>query len=288
MYGITCPGAKMRSLPSWLYSIIVLVTVTIAPLMAAESLPVGRPEIVAHRGASFDAPENTMAAVRLAWDQNADAVEVDVFITADQHVVCFHDKELSRTTAATGYIHEKTLGELRALEAGRWKGERWAGEPIPLLGDVLATIPPGKRMFVEIKCGPEITDALASLTAESGKEPAQIAFISFNADACTAIKKALPRHQVYLLSGFDKLADGSYSPALPDLIPKARTLGLDGLDLSHKGPHTAETCRAIRDAGLFLAAWTVNEPKRASELFGMGFQSITTDKPALLVESFRR
>lgn len=246
-----------------------------------------RPEIVGHRGASHDAPENTLASVKLAWEQNADAAEIDIYLTTDEKVICFHDRELGRTAPGKKMIAECSWADdLQGLDAGSWKDPRWAGEPIPMLADVLATIPDDKRLFVEIKVGPEIVPYVVPLVAESGKRPEQIAFISFNAGSCRAIKQALPEHEVYLLSGFEKRDDGTMTPTIAELIAEAKDLGIDGIDVNYGGPLTPEAVAEVHAAGMFIAAWTVDDPAVARKLHAVGVDSITTNKPALLLETF--
>src|SRR3954447_1104654 len=82
-------------------------------------------EIVAHRGESADAPENTMAAFRLAWERKDDAIELDVHLTRDEVLLVSHDADTARTTGIAKVIKDSTMEELRALDAGRWKGPRW-------------------------------------------------------------------------------------------------------------------------------------------------------------------
>lgn len=244
------------------------------------SLHAAVPEIVAHRGASHDAPENTLASMRLGWEQGADAVETDIFLTADNRVVCLHDKDLKRTAGVERAVVEMTLAEVREHEAGAWKHPKWAGEPIPLLKHVLMTVPADKRIFVEIKTGPEITPFLVGEIRASGLRPAQVAFISFNAESCAAIKQALPEHKVLLLSGFKFNDAGVREPSLESVIETAQSLGLDGIDVSFKGELTADEVARVKQAGLFLAMYTVNEPGVAIDLAHNGVDSITTDKPA--------
>ena len=98
-------------------------------------------EIIAHRGASHDAPENTLAAVRLGWKRNADAVEVDVYLSKDGKIVVIHDENTKRTTGHDGLVHKMTWAQLRQLDAGSWKNKKFKGEPIPLLSHLLETIP---------------------------------------------------------------------------------------------------------------------------------------------------
>ena len=107
--------------------------------------------IIAHRGASFDAPENTLAAVNLAWQQNADAVEVDVHLSRDGHLFVIHDADTRRTTGLDRKVAQLKLPQLPRHDAGRWKGAQWRGEKIPTLDEVLATVPRGKKIFIEIK-----------------------------------------------------------------------------------------------------------------------------------------
>src|SRR5262249_47815617 len=117
-------------------------------------------EIVAHRGSSYLAPENTLASVELAWKEGADAVEGDFRLTADGQIVCLHDATLARTAGVNRPVAECTLDELRKYDFGTWKGPQFAGEPIPTLNELLATIPNGKRFYVEVKCGAEIIEPL--------------------------------------------------------------------------------------------------------------------------------
>src|SRR4051794_20206839 len=102
-------------------------------------------QIIAHRGASHDAPENTLAAVRLAWAQHADAVEIDVHLTRDGRLAVIHDPDTQRTAGIPQLVTETTLADLQRLDAGAWKGASFAGEKIPALEDVFALVPAGKR-----------------------------------------------------------------------------------------------------------------------------------------------
>ncbi len=243
-------------------------------------------EIVAHRGASHDAPENTLASVNLAWQQNADAVEVDVMLSSDGRIVVFHDKELKRLTGVEGKVAEKPFDELRKLDVGKWKGAQWKGEQMPTLAEVLATIPEGKRMFVELKTGPEIVPALERIIKQYGKPAKRIIIISFSLDACAAAKKALPEHEVALISGF-KARAGKSSPTIASLIRDAKAAGIEGLDLDARGPLTSEAARQIRKAGLKFYVWTVDDLKRAKEMRDIGVDGITTNRPEWLRKQLR-
>ncbi len=135
---------------------------------------------MAHRGASYDAPENTMASVELAWQQNADAVEVDVHLTKDKNIVVIHDRKAKRTGGLNKKIEKLTLEELRTLDFGSWKGAEWSGERIPLLSEVIETVPEGKKLFVEVKCGPEIIEPLDILLDQNIIPFSNIFIMHFN------------------------------------------------------------------------------------------------------------
>src|SRR5579864_4055936 len=158
------------------------------------------PEIVAHRGSSEEAPENTLAAFRLGF-QEADACELDIHLSKDAQVVVMHDANTQRTAGVDKLIAQQTLGELQALDAGRWKGENFAGERIPLLSDVLALIPERKRLLIEIKCGPEVVPRLVSVIQEAERKPEQTALIAFSLETLRQAKSKLPNLQAYWLVG---------------------------------------------------------------------------------------
>jgi glycerophosphoryl diester phosphodiesterase len=109
------------------------------------------PLIVAHRGSSGSAPENTMAAFRLAIEEGADMIELDVRMTKDFHIVVHHDRDVSRTTNSKGFIWNLTLNQIRMLDAGSWYSSKFKGEQIPTLRQVLEMMPPHMRVNIEAK-----------------------------------------------------------------------------------------------------------------------------------------
>ena len=129
---------------------LALITV---PLMSASA---GATEIIGHRGASYDAPENTLASVKLAFEQGADASEIDIYLTKDNRIIALHDKTTKKTTGKDWKPGDRTLAELASLDAGSWKDKKYAGERIPTLEALLDTIPEGRKLVIEIKSDPEI------------------------------------------------------------------------------------------------------------------------------------
>ncbi|MHC4243623.1 MAG: glycerophosphodiester phosphodiesterase family protein, partial [Planctomycetota bacterium] len=135
-------------------------------------------EIIAHRGASYLAPENTMASVMLGWEKGAD-VEVDVHLSKDNRILVIHDSSTKRTGKIDLIVKETEHRELRKLDVGIFKADKFAGEQIPFLADIIETIPTGRKLYVEIKCGKEVLPILEKLITESGKM-SQIVIIGFD------------------------------------------------------------------------------------------------------------
>lgn len=246
-------------------------------------------EFIGHRGESFDAPENTMAAFRLAWEREARAIELDVHLTSDGALIISHDGDTKRTTGIEKAIKESTLAELRALDAGRWKDERFAGEKLPTLPEALATIPDEARCFIEVKVGPEAVPALVKAIRESGKRPEQLAVISFQADAIAESKRQLPEIKAFFLSSFrqDK-ATGAWHPSVDELIKQAKEIHADGLDLAAKGPIDRAFVERVKQKGLEFYVWTVDDPAEAARFVDAGVDGITTNRPTWLEAQLKK
>lgn len=235
-------------------------------------------EYIAHRGASWEAPENTLSAIRRAWEAGADAVEVDVHLTADNRLAVIHDKDTRRTAGVDWQVSQKTLHELQSLDVGRWKAERFAGERIPTLEEVLDLVPPGKRLFIEIKCKSEILPFLEKAVSESGKR-AQVVLICFDPDVLVQCKQQMPDIPAYWLVGTEKDNDtGKPVPHSAQLLSAVREKNLDGLDVHYEGL-SEDFVKAARKAGQDLYVWTVDTSETANRLIQWGVKGITTNRP---------
>lgn len=273
-----------RSVLSVLTVVLVYQTFFAGSVLAQQNTPekLNLPEFIAHRGASYLAPENTMASIQLAWEMDTDAVEFDIFITADGEIVVHHDKNTERTGGRDKAIEEQTLEELRELDFGAWKGPQWKDEKIITLDEALATLPKGKRMVVEAKSGPEIVEPMLEAIERSGHHPYQIVFITFNYEVAAKTKRLKPQQHVLWLSSFRQDKEtGQWSPTMDELVEKTLEAGLDGLNLRFIGPATsAEEVAKIRDAGLGYFVWTVNDVEDAERAIELGVDGLTTDRPA--------
>jgi glycerophosphoryl diester phosphodiesterase len=259
----------------------------IAAFFLLTAMSVHAVEIIAHRGFSARAPENTLAAFELAWKSGSDACELDVYLTVDGKTAVIHDKDTKRTAGVTLDVAKSKQAELTALDAGSRKAKEWADEKIPTLEQALATLPQGKkRFFIEIKCGAEIVPELKRILEPMKDRAAQLAIIAFKRDAAAESKKAMPWIKVY------RLASGKTKDKKPtdltQLIADTKADQLDGLDLGMTDfPWDAAMVKQIRDAGFGLYVWTVNKPADVRRFAKLGVDGITTDDPVMAQEALK-
>lgn len=246
-------------------------------------------EIIGHRGASHDAPENTLASINLAWEQGADAAEFDVYLSKDGKIVVIHDRDTKRVAGVDRRVVDQTLDELRALDVGKWKNAKFIDEKIPTLAEVLKTVPAGKRVFIEVKCGPEIVPELKREISTAKLKPEQTAIISFAAEVVAAAKKELPKLKAYWIVSVNP---GKKKPAkvwtIEELIAKGTEVKADGLDLSADPMITTEFVKKAKAAKLPIYVWTVNDAVLAKQMIAAGVVGIATDRPGWLREQLAR
>jgi len=241
-------------------------------------------EIIAHRGASYLAPENTVASVVLGWEKEAD-VEIDVHLSKDNRIVVIHDASTKHITGIDLKVKETTYQELRKLDFGSFKGEEFAQERLPLLDDVLKTIPPERKLYVEIKCGKEILPFLRQTIIESGRI-SQIVIIGFDIEVVTNSKELIDV-PTYWLRGTDKVKETEeWIPHDPKLVQIVKDRGLDGLDVHYAGV-TKEFVDTVKASGQKLYVWTVDDPEEANHLVELGVSGITTNRPGWLREQIK-
>lgn len=244
-------------------------------------------EIIGHRGASFDAPENTLSSMKLAWQQKADAVELDIWLSKDNKLIVFHDSDTRRFEPTPRKIPSLTWDETQALDVGSWKGAQFKGERIPTLESILATVPPGKRAVIEIKSGPEIVPELQRVIRAAGRPDKDLVMISFNFDALSASKKVFPNVPHLFLHDYKQDAKTKQYPQLEPLIARARAAGFDGLNLQFRWPIDKAFVGKVKAAGLKMYVWTVNDAAVAARLVSAGVDGITTDRPQWLREQLK-
>ena len=243
-----------------------------------------RPTIFAHRGAKNHAPENTLAAFRLAITQGAPAIELDAKLTADGEIVVFHDRTLERTTDGTGRLQDKTLAALKELDAGSHFSPAFRGEPIPTLAEVFEAV--GHQVFINIELTnyaslkDQLPDKVAKLVVDLNMQE-RIMFSSFNRFALQRARELLPKVPCGLLAlpgwlgaparswlGRRWVEYQALHPALVDAKP-----GL--IDKAHKRGHRVHV-------------YTVNQRTDMLRLFQYGVDGIFTDDPPLAFDVLRQ
>lgn len=249
--------------------------------------PLNAAEIIGHRGASAEAPENSLSSMKLAWEQQADGIETDIHLSKDGHIVVMHDYDTKRMGGSEKKILDSTWEELQSVDIGKVKGEKWAGEKIPTLESFFATIPDGKSIFTEIKVHAEVLPALEVAMKASGKTPQQLRIITFYLDTAEASKARFPKHPVYWLVSYAKNKQTEKYPELDDLIAKAKAAQLDGLNLDYKFPIDEAFVKKVHAAGLKLYTWTVDDPEVARAEVKAGVDGITTNRPKFLREQLK-
>jgi glycerophosphoryl diester phosphodiesterase len=235
--------------------------------------------VVAHRGASGYAPENTMASFRRAAELGARFIETDLHLTRDARVVAIHDPTLDRTTSGRGPVHLKTLEEVRALDAGSWfhsvSAESFAGERIPTLDEILQFSKERDIVFyLEIKSDGAwgVEHAVVAALRNSG-EAARIVILSFD----TATLESVSQLDSTMMTGYlcdlpsTDLVERAVQAGARQLVPRSDLVTTALVDKAHL-------------AGLQVVAWTVNEPDQMRRLITAGVDGIISDFPDRLAK----
>jgi glycerophosphoryl diester phosphodiesterase len=230
-----------------------------------------RSKNLAHRGASGHAPENTMAAFRLAEQLGADGFELDVQVTRDGVPVVIHDELLDRTTNGRGLVLHHTLAEIRALDAGSWYGSAFVGEKIPTLEEVLLTF--GKRMLLNIELKnsyhhmPELEEKTIALIRKYHIEKS-VVVSSFHHGSMQRVHQLAPDIPTALL----------YDCCLVDAVGYAKRLGASALHPFYATVREELIEEAHRE-GIEVGVWTVNEPDAMERMIAINVDAIITNYP---------
>ena len=242
-----------------------------------------RPVVFAHRGASAHAPENTIPSFELALTQGADAIELDAKLTSDGQIVVFHDATIDRTTEGTGRLAQKTLAELRSLDAGSFFSDQFRGTKIPTLEEVFEAV--GKKIFINVELTNYATprDALVekvcALVRKHGLEKSVI-FSSFFASNLRQAQRFLPEVPRGLL------ALGGWMGAW------ARSFGFSFGNYVALHPYltdvNAQQVSRVHQLKRRIHVWTVNKPEDVARLNSWGVDGIFTDDPQLALQVIGR
>lgn len=238
-----------------------------------------QPVIFAHRGDSARAPENTLAAFELALGQHADAIELDVKLTADGQVVVIHDPTVDRTTSGHGRVRDLSLAQLRSLDAGSSFSERYRGEKIPTLEEVFESL--GKRIFINVELTnyntprDQLVETVCMLVKKFGLQQS-VMFSSFFASNLSKARAYLPGVPRGLLafSGFL----GAWARSFGFAFGRYQALHSNLKDV------TPEQVQRVHRLQRRIHVWTVNAAEDMRRLFHWGVDAIFTDDPQLAVQ----
>ena len=220
------------------------------------------PRIYAHRGSSALHPENTLRAFRHALELGIDGIELDVHATSDGVPVVIHDRNVERTSDGFGYVDETPLTRLRTFDAGE-------GERVPTLAEVLELVGAAAHLDVEIK-GSGIEQAVLEVLGQY--RDTRWAISSFDWNTLGTARRLNPEAELWPLAG--KFDDR--------LISVAAELGSPAVAL-FAGAYTAESARELRDAGLRVMVWTVNDVSEAGRVADLGAFALCSDDPGRLM-----
>ncbi|WP_309007964.1 glycerophosphodiester phosphodiesterase family protein [Pelagicoccus sp. SDUM812005] len=233
------------------------------------------PLIVAHRGASADAPENTLPAFQLAWEQGADAIEGDFHLTRDRQIVCIHNPTTGKYANKNLTVRKTKLADLQALNP--------SPNHFPTFAEVVATVPSGKKLYIEIKSSPQIIRHLLKEIDASGIDPDQLVVIAFSGRVIKKIKRERPSLKAILLATpRDRSKARTLEPTPQQLLAELKRTGADGISLYANPDIDAAYLAPIHAAGYELHTWTIDDPETARKWLDLGALSLTTNTPAPL------
>jgi glycerophosphoryl diester phosphodiesterase len=248
------------------------------------------PLIIAHRGASAEAPENTLMAFLLAFMQGADAVEADVRMTGDGHLVVVHDEDTKRVSGVSLKVSKTSLEKLRALDVGRVKTRRGQGQRMPRLEEVLGMMPEEKLLLLHLKIGPDGLVRLIELLKAAGELINRVRLMSAEVEVLMAVKQALPECGL-ILHCERRWAQKSdqWFPEVDMVMTVALAVGAEVVAIDSRSlAAEPEMVDVMMERGVKTHVWTVNRAPSARRFSDLGVSGIKTDYPGHLVSSLAK
>ena len=242
-------------------------------------------KIIAHRGESFDAPENTLAAINLAWQRGVSAVEIDIHLTLDNRIVVIHDNDTYRVAGESLMVDLSTAKELRKLNAGAHKGILWKEDKIPFLDEVLKTVPDTGKLIIEVKSGLNILTVLHEELLKSDLRNNQIEIIAFNLKVLALAKQLMPNYKMLWLLDLDYVVSRWLVwKSNKGIINKIKKHNLDGVNLWAGKVLTKKYIKKLKQAGIIVYAWTVDDVDMADYLLNAGVDKVTTNRAKWMIK----
>ncbi|NMB02358.1 MAG: glycerophosphodiester phosphodiesterase [Firmicutes bacterium] len=238
-----------------------------------------RPLVIAHRGASSLAPENTLAAVQVALELEVDVVEIDVHRSFDGQLVVLHDKTVNRTTSGKGSVTDLTLEELKQLDAGSWFKSSFKGETIPTLREVLKATKDKAILLIELK-GERTEVRTVELVKELGMED-QVVIQSFDFQQIQKVKQRAPEIPTVWLVREPKHSEDPQKAA-NWIANTTEYVGATGIGIRHNW-FTPELMATAKERNLAIFVWTVDSRADMKSFIKAGVHGIITNRPQNLL-----
>ncbi|QUM86752.1 MULTISPECIES: glycerophosphoryl diester phosphodiesterase [unclassified Moritella] len=230
--------------------------------------------ITGHRGAAALAPENTLASIQKAAESGIKWIEIDTQLSADNIPVIIHDQTVQRCTNGKGLVGELTLAELKGLDAGSWFASEFTGETIPTLKEALLVCQENDlNMNLEIKIYSE--DEIKSLV-ERVVETVKVLNFPIDKLLFSSFSQTALKHCQALYPGVRRGFITKNKPS--DMLVSIKPLALYSLHIDHRILNET-LAESIKEAGLTLMIWTLNDPKQIDKYTAWGVDNIITDKP---------
>ena len=243
--------------------------------------------LIAHRGESIDAPENTLPAYKTAVERGF-GFECDIYLAKDGRLFTFHDWTLTRTTAGANTNRcvdvdwEGTVSKVNVGGWGRWKGSRFDPTRPALFSEVLALVREGRYIYVEVKGNDPrwVPHIKAEVEKSKNVTPENVLFISFGDRVCAELKRQMPEYRVYFLTGAKKFTANA-------LVAKLRDMGVDGVDISFD-PAVIDRAyvEAVKSAGFSFHVWTIDDLEKAKKAFAAGADTLTTNCAKKILDGY--
>lgn len=258
-------------------------TFTLANEIPKDPVPPGA-KCVAHRGFSSVAPENTLAAMRMAMEAGAHGAEMDVYISRDGVAFLMHDTKMKRTAGVDAPLTACDADFIRTLDAGAWKAEKFRGERIPTLAAALALLKDTAcRPVVEMKDGKNLVEITLEEIKKAGLLETAVV-IDFNAGRVKKMKQLAPELCVAWLCGKEK--DETEEAYIQRIIATLKDCRTNIVDMKYDSV-TPAVVKALNAEGITVWCWTVNKPEDMRRVLGAGVASVTTDCPDVLLGELR-
>lgn len=242
--------------------------------------------IVAHRGASHAAPENTIPSFKLAIEEGADFIEGDFWMTKDEAIVCIHDPDTERVSAGHVKLDVRlsTLAEIKKIDVRGGKENQFTGVSIPTLEEILQILPEDRGLFLEIKDPrPYFLPRLAQVLQSFRLTPSRLRFIAFDPDVVRNARKVFPEFKIYWLYNWYLAQEtGMLSNSPDEILRILQLLPCDGLNINPFPWIDIDFVRKLRRMNKDFCVYNVNTFEEALKLLTLGVDAIATNFPGKL------